>query len=76
MKKMSGVILLSLAATACGSQTAIPAQGAAQAGPRTIDAVRVVERPLDVRVSMPLSIARKNIGAITEVHFRIRTAER
>jgi membrane fusion protein (multidrug efflux system) len=47
------VTALSLAVGACGGNPAPPAQSAQPAGPPTIDTVRVVQKPVDITLSMP-----------------------
>jgi len=47
------LIAVSLAVGACSGSSAAPAQSAASAGPPTIDAVRVVQKPVDITLSMP-----------------------
>jgi membrane fusion protein, multidrug efflux system len=49
------VLALSMAA-GCRGGDAAPAASTEAAGPRTIDVVRVVERPLDVKLSMPAEL--------------------
>jgi membrane fusion protein, multidrug efflux system len=54
--RVSPVAVLVLSAIACGGGNGAPANtaaAAAETGPRTIDVVRVVERPLDVELSLP-----------------------
>jgi len=51
------VLLLASSLAACRGEGPAPAVQAAVAGPRTIDVARVIEQPLDVKLSMPAELA-------------------
>jgi len=67
MTKTSLAVILTFATVACG-KSAPPAQNnapaAAPAGPVTIDAVRVVEQPVNVTLSMPGELDPYEIVAV------------
>jgi membrane fusion protein, multidrug efflux system len=48
-----GVVALAVLISACGGGSATPAQSPVPAGPPTIETVRVVQKPVDVTLSMP-----------------------
>lgn len=54
--RIGSMAVLTLSAVGCGGSSGTPATttaAAAEAGPRTVDVVRVVERPLEVDLSLP-----------------------
>jgi membrane fusion protein, multidrug efflux system len=57
MKALSGAVVLSLTLTGCGPHSSAQAEKPAEPGPPTIDVVRVVERPVNVTLSMPAELS-------------------
>jgi membrane fusion protein, multidrug efflux system len=57
LRRATGVALIAIVAVSCGKETSTPRAAAAAttaaATPTQIDVVRVVEQPLDVRLSLP-----------------------